>query len=218
MCSVRPSLFLPALFFLNAAAAPAHDIPSDATLHMFVKPISERLQLLVRVPLKTIRDLDFPERERGYLDIEKLAPRLPDAATVWISDFVEIYEGKIRLPRPRVVATQVSIQSDRSFASFEEALAHITGPKLANMFASRARFPPRPGLWRRCAGARISGYRPQTAELAAITDPNDPERLCKSVCQAQLPPGWGRPTHVCRAGISRFCAVPGPQRSTDGIA
>ena len=42
----------------------------------------------MRVPLKAIRDVDFPERERGYLDIEKLAPLLPDAATVWISDFV----------------------------------------------------------------------------------------------------------------------------------
>jgi hypothetical protein len=128
----RPSLFLPALLFLSAAAAAAHDIPSDATVHVFVKPMGERLHLLVRVPLKTIRDLDFPEQERGYLDIEKLAPRLPDAATVWISDFVEIYEGKTRLAKPRVVATQVSIQSDRSFASFEEALAHIAGPKLAN--------------------------------------------------------------------------------------
>ncbi len=122
---------LPATVFLALAiCAAAHDIPSDATLHLFVKPEGERLQLLVRVPLKTIRDLDFPERGQGYLDVAKLAPRLPDAATLWIADFVEIYEGETRLPKPKVAATQVSLESDRSFSSFEEALRHVTGPRL----------------------------------------------------------------------------------------
>src|SRR5713226_2226428 len=84
--SFRRSLLVVALFLAPAHAAAAHDIPSDVTVHAFVRPAGERLQLLVRVPLKAIRDLDFPERERGYLDVEKLAPRLPDAATLWISD------------------------------------------------------------------------------------------------------------------------------------
>jgi HupE/UreJ protein len=115
-----------------AGALTAHDIPSDATVHLFVKPDGQKLQLLVRVPLKAIRDIEFPERERGYLDVEKLAPKLPDAATLWISDFVDIREAETRLPKPRLMATQVSIESDRSFASFEQALAHVTGPPLAN--------------------------------------------------------------------------------------
>ncbi len=121
-----------ALLLAPAYPAAAHDIPSDVTVHAFIKPSGERLQLLVRVPLKAIRDIDFPERDGGYLDIEKLAPRLPDAATVWISDFVRIYEGESLLSRPRVVATQISLESDRSFTSFEEALNHVTGPKLAS--------------------------------------------------------------------------------------
>jgi hypothetical protein len=112
--------------------APAHEIPSDLTIHMLVRPEGQRLQLLIRVPLKAMRDLEFPELPGGYLDIEKLAPKLPDSATQWIADFVTIYEGERLLPRPRVAATQVSIESDRSFATFEEALAHVTGPKLPN--------------------------------------------------------------------------------------
>ncbi len=32
---------------------------------------------------------------------------LPDAATLWVSDFIEVYEGDTRLPKPRVVATQL---------------------------------------------------------------------------------------------------------------
>ena len=169
MRSFRPSLLLAALFLAYAGSAAAHDIPSDVTVHAFVKPAGGRLHLLVRVPLKAIRDLDFPERERGYLDIEKLAPLLPDAATLWISDFVALYEGEARLPKPRVVATQISLESDRSFASFEQALEHVTAPKLAssaNVFwnqvlfdvlfeypiqSDRSAFSIRPGLERLAA-------------------------------------------------------------------
>src|SRR5258708_5160522 len=112
--------------------AVAHDVPKDATVQVFIKPAGRQLALLVRVPLKSIRDVDFPEQERGYLDLVKLTPLLPDAATIWISGLTEIYEGETRLRNPRVLATQVSLESDKSFASYEEALAHVTGPKLAN--------------------------------------------------------------------------------------
>ncbi len=160
------ALFPMALLFANAAAA--HDIPSDVTVHAFIKPAGERLQLLVRVPLRAIRDLDFPERG-GYLDIERLIPLLPDAATLWISEFVEIREKEKRLPRPRVTATQISIESDRSFTTFEQALAHTIGPKLPNsanlswdqvlfdvlfeypIHSDRAAFSIRPGLERLAA-------------------------------------------------------------------
>ena len=40
--------------------AAAHDIPYDATVQAFVKPAGPHLDLLVRVPLKTMRDVDFP--------------------------------------------------------------------------------------------------------------------------------------------------------------
>jgi hypothetical protein len=117
------------LAILVAVNAAAHDIPSDVTVHAFVKPEGKRLILLIRVPLGSMRDVDFPERGPGYLDIEKLLPQLPDAATIWIADFVTLYQGNVRLPKPRVAAVQVSLPSDRSFTSFEQALAHVTGPK-----------------------------------------------------------------------------------------
>src|SRR5436190_12461654 len=113
-----------------AAVAAAHDIPSDVTAQVYVKAAGDRLQLLVRVPLKAIRDVEFPERPGGYLDTDALYPRLTDAATLWIAQFVELYEDGARLPKPAVAATQLSLESDRSFASFDEARAHITGHKL----------------------------------------------------------------------------------------
>jgi len=110
--------------------ARAHEIPNDVTVQAFLKPSGDRAHLLVRVPLKAMRDLIFPEKASGYLDLERVAPILPDAAVLWISDFIELYEGDKRLPKPKVVATQISLESDRSFADYETALAHVTGPPL----------------------------------------------------------------------------------------
>jgi hypothetical protein len=109
-----------------------HDIPADATVHLLVRPAGKRLQVLVRVPLKSMRDVEFRQTGGGYLDVEQLAPQLPNIANLWIANFVEVYEDKARLPKPNIVATQLSFESDRSFQSFDAALAHATGPGLFN--------------------------------------------------------------------------------------
>ncbi|MCZ2147624.1 MAG: HupE/UreJ family protein [Bryobacterales bacterium] len=121
-----------AWLLLSAATAAGHDIPSDVTVQMFLKPAGKQMQVLIRVPLKAIRDLEFPEQENGYLDVDKLTPRLADAATLWLAQFLEIREEGRKLARPTVTATQLSLESDRSFASFEEASAHLSAPRLPN--------------------------------------------------------------------------------------
>jgi hypothetical protein len=187
---IRSILTLAILVAVNAAA---HDIPSDVTVHAFVKPGGKRLRMLIRVPLGAMRDVDFPIRGPGYLDIEKLLPLLPDAATIWIADFVTIYEGNTRLPRPRVAAVQVSLPSDRSFASFEQALAHVTGPRLDSaggvvwsqalfdvlleypIDSERAAFSIRPGLER--LGARVVTvlrFLPPGGAVRGYEFPGDP--------------------------------------------
>ena len=66
------------------------------------------------------------QRGPGYLDLARVDLLLPDAAILWISDFIELYEGDTRLPRrPQIIATRVSLPSDKSFGSYEEALAHV---------------------------------------------------------------------------------------------
>jgi hypothetical protein len=116
-----------------SAAAFAHDIPNDVTAQLFVKPEGQRLNVLARVPQRAIRDVVFPERAGGYLDFERAAPLLADAATLWISDSLELYEGDSRLPRrPRIVAARLALESDRSFASYEAAVAAFRAPPLTN--------------------------------------------------------------------------------------
>ena len=76
----------------------------------------------MRAPLKAMRDIDIPLRENGFLDLARVGPTLEDAATLWIGDFVELFENGRPLAKPRVTAARVSLPSDKSFASFDEAL------------------------------------------------------------------------------------------------
>jgi hypothetical protein len=123
-------LLFAALLLLLPMRACAHDIPSDVTVQMFVKPEVQHLHILVRVPLRAMRDILFPQRGPGYLDLERTAPLLPGAAKLWIAGFFETYEGDTLLPNPRVMATRISLPSDFSFSSYETALAHVNGPPL----------------------------------------------------------------------------------------
>lgn len=125
----RFALLLAALVLL-AAPAVAHDIPRDATVQAFLKPEGQTLRALIRVPLKTIADVEFPRRERDYVDLARIDQALNDAATLLLSSNIELYEGDRLLAAPRIVSTRMSLESDRSFATYEEALAHVTGPPL----------------------------------------------------------------------------------------
>lgn len=131
LCKFRIHCLLSAaLLFVLPCAVTAHDIPNDVTVQMFVKPEGGHLHILVRVPLKAMRDILFPQRGPGYLDIERTAPLLPGAAKLWIAGFFEVYEGETLLPNPEVIATRISLPSDFSFSSYETALAYVTGPPL----------------------------------------------------------------------------------------
>ena len=43
---------------------------------------------------------------------------------------VELHENDARLPEPRLLAVRASLESDKSFATYETALANIMGPRL----------------------------------------------------------------------------------------
>ena len=112
------------------SAPAAHEIPTDVMVRAFVKLEGQRLMLLVRVPLEAMQDFQFPQRGPGYLDIPRVDPMLRDAAILWISGQIELYEDGTRLENEEIVAVRVSLPSDRSFGSYEDALAHVTGPPL----------------------------------------------------------------------------------------
>ncbi len=121
-----------------ARTCSAHDIPTDVTIHAFIKPEGQRLRLLMRVPLGAIVDVDYPRFGPGYLDLARADESLRGAAKGWIRDFGAVLEGDTRLGPPDVVALRVSLPSDKSFATYDEALVHVT---------SGARLPPTTQLY-----------------------------------------------------------------------
>ena len=80
--------------------------------------------------MKSLRDISFPLKGDGYLDIATADPALRDAATLWISDFVDLYENGEKLPKPSVRAVKAELPSSRAFASYEQAIANVLGPAL----------------------------------------------------------------------------------------
>jgi HupE / UreJ protein len=111
----------------------SHEIPNEVTIQTFLKPEGQRLMFLVRAPMKAMRDMDVPRRGGaypGYIDLARIDPVLRDAATQWIGDFVKLYENDRQLPYPEVLSARISLPSDRSFESYEQALANINGTRL----------------------------------------------------------------------------------------
>ena len=107
----------------------AHDIPSEVVIHTFVKPEGARLHVLVRVPLTVLRDVNLPRRGPDYLALEALDQPLRQAAASLV-DGVGLFENDVRLRQFEIRETQIALPSDKSFATYEEAMAHLRGPKL----------------------------------------------------------------------------------------
>jgi hypothetical protein len=130
-CLVSRLAVAVAAIVLLSPAARAHEVPNEVTVFGFVRPAGQALTLLLRVPMKALRDIEVPMVGNGMLDFSRIDRALNDAATLWIVDYLELYENGQRLGRPRVGGVRVSLPSDRSFDAYETALASIiSGPRL----------------------------------------------------------------------------------------
>ena len=131
---MRAVLALAALVVLLGALLPrdasAHEIPANVVVHAWLKAEGERLNLVVRVPLEAMRDIQFPQRGLGYLDIAAADDLLRDAAQIWVANDIELYEEGTRLADKKVSAVRVAIPSDQSFRSFESAVEGVRRPPL----------------------------------------------------------------------------------------
>jgi len=113
-------------------SASPHEIPSDVKINAFVKPSGNRLELLLRVPMGAMREVEFPTRGPGYIDMPRVEEALRNAAQLWFIDNIDVYENDARVGAPRIAQVRVSLPSDKSFSSYEEARRHLEGPRLAD--------------------------------------------------------------------------------------
>jgi hypothetical protein len=128
----RAAALIVALVGAWASTAMAHDVPVDVKINAFLKPTGNRLELLVRVPMLALQEVEFPTRGPGYLDLSRADDALRHATKLWLIDNIDIYENDTRLRPPRIANVRVSLPSDRSFTSYDQALAHVQGPPLAD--------------------------------------------------------------------------------------
>jgi hypothetical protein len=120
-----PFLVGAALLATPAAGIRAHEVPANVAVQIYVRPAGSTLRLLIRVPMSAMRDVVLPLKGPGYLDFTRLDSQTSEAARVWIADYIRLFENDRELPEETIVATRVSLPSDRSFASYDSALAGI---------------------------------------------------------------------------------------------
>jgi len=126
----RTAAILVALILLLPSWPEAHEIPADVTVHAFVKPDGDRLRLLLRVPLESMRDYEFPLTGPGYLRIAEAEAVAWDAARQWIADYVTVTENGRALGTLEVAALRIAVPGDRSFGAYATALEGVRGPSL----------------------------------------------------------------------------------------
>jgi hypothetical protein len=119
-----------ALVFGTPARLAGHDIPTDARLQLFFKPEGRTLRLLIRAPMASLNDIDWPTDGSVLLDLARLEPAMRQAATTWLAERLEVRENDRVLPTPRIAAVMASLPADTSFDSYDNALARVTGPPL----------------------------------------------------------------------------------------
>lgn len=109
----------------------AHEVPRHVGVRAFVIAAPDRVRLLVQIPLEAVRDVDWPLRANGSLDVARAAPFLRDAAALWIRDGVTMRDGGAALPAPTLLAVRASLPSDRAFEQWRSAQQAVRTQPLA---------------------------------------------------------------------------------------
>lgn len=135
MLRIRPrfiwralAIYLASIAAVLPARLSAHDIPDEIAVSGFVKPAAGRTDVLLRLPLTLLADMDLPKTGPGYLDWPRLPPFLRLAGVV-AARAIALYDGDRALDAT-VIATRIASPTDRAFAGYDAALAATHGPAL----------------------------------------------------------------------------------------
>ena len=110
----------------------SHEIPNDVVVKTIIKVDEDSINLLIRVPLEAMRDMNFPTTGPGYLELEKMPELTMDAAEIWLGNFIDIYEEKNKIKDWQIEKTRISLPSNRSFGQYNSAYNNMFSPPLNN--------------------------------------------------------------------------------------
>lgn len=115
-----------------ATAPSAHEVPADVRVTAYLKPEGDVLQMMIRVPMDAMQEVEFPLRGPGFLEISRADDALRGAVKLWITDNLDVFENGEALPTPTTSAVRVTLPSDRSFDRHETAGAVFSAPRLTD--------------------------------------------------------------------------------------
>src|SRR5581483_10730060 len=126
------ALILFGLSLLSVSPAFAHNIPVDSLVQAYMKPQGHVLQVLMRMPLKSYADGDYYHHADGSVDLARVDGPLRTAAQVALFENLKGCENGRQLPAfPHNVAVRMALDEDRSFATYDQAMAEMKRPPLA---------------------------------------------------------------------------------------
>jgi hypothetical protein len=114
-----------ALLFCAALGLPiaqAHDLPLDRVMTAFVQTEPHEAHLAIHVPLDLLRSLQFP-LEGDHYDIAGSGPAVQTALAALAAN-IELSENGARLV-PSSASGRLSPLADRSFQTYDQAVAHV---------------------------------------------------------------------------------------------
>jgi hydrogenase/urease accessory protein HupE len=103
----------------------AHEFKLDAVINAFVKIEPGEAQLVVRAPLYLFKSAKFPI-DNVEIDVDKSVPAIERALAAIQQDITLFEDG-----RPLVASNatgRLSLPSDRSFETYEQAVKHVSEP------------------------------------------------------------------------------------------
>ena len=105
--------------------AQAHEFKLDMVINAFVQVEPGELQMVVRAPLYLFKSVRFPV-SGAEIEVDKAGPEVEQAVAA-IQQSLTLYENGRPLAASRSAA-RLSLPSDRSFESYEEAASHVATP------------------------------------------------------------------------------------------
>lgn len=119
---------------LDAPAASAHEVPARVGIRVLARVDATGtrgpgglLRIVVRAPLASMRDVEFPVRPDSTLDLARLTPSLREAAELWVAPALGLSADGTPLPTPTITAVRVALPNDRALDGWERALAALRG-------------------------------------------------------------------------------------------
>ncbi len=137
-----------------AGRGQAHDMPASLPVTGFFDYTDQRPELVLRVPLIMLTNVNLPKRGPGYIDLGRIDEARARAERAVAAGF-RIWTGGGPL-EPVAVESRIRPPSDRSFETSETAAASVTGPPVpqaTNVFWNQGFFDVRLVFAPQAAGA-----------------------------------------------------------------